>query len=151
VAPVSSDDLQEVAALRKLLEGTAMEQSFRAGDMEWEGRIVCAHHKLAAMEARMMAGDRSGTEAWKRYDWEFHEALVSACGSRLLMQTHAAVYDKYLRYQMVGLVFRGEIAAREHNRLLQCALKRDSATAQKVLAAHIDGCVRYTLASGMFR
>src|SRR5918995_3230178 len=37
VAPVSVTNLREIAALRQMLEGHALEQSFRSGDMEWEG------------------------------------------------------------------------------------------------------------------
>ena len=150
VAPISGENLREIAALRKLLEGHALELSFEAGDMEWEGRIVSAHHKLAAMEERMLKGERSFADLWKSYDWEFHQALVSACGSRVLMEAHAAAYDKYLRYQMVGMIFRGEIAAREHKKLLTAALKRDVPAAKAVLQVHIDGCVDFTLKSGLF-
>ena len=109
---------------------------------------MAAHHKLASMEKLMQAGDRSGTEAWKRYDWEFHQALISACGSRVLMETHAGVFDKYLRYQMIALSFRGEIAAREHKILLDCALRRDAETARRVLAEHVHGGVEHALATG---
>jgi GntR family carbon starvation induced transcriptional regulator len=38
VAPVSIQNLRELAQLRILLEHHAMTESFRAGDMEWEGR-----------------------------------------------------------------------------------------------------------------
>ena len=69
VAPVSIENLKEIAALRLLLESHALEQSFVAGDMDWEGRVVAAHHKLSSMERRMKEGDRSQTELWKRYDW----------------------------------------------------------------------------------
>jgi DNA-binding GntR family transcriptional regulator len=148
VAPVSAKNLKEIAALRQLLEGNALEQSFEQGDVEWEGRVVAAHHKLALMEERMEAGDRSATELWKQYDWQFHQALISACGSRLLMETHAAVFDKYLRYQIVALGFRGGIAAREHKRLLDCALARDAAKARQVLSAHVTGGVEHALANG---
>ncbi len=40
VAPVSIQNLRELAQLRILLEHHAMTDSFRAGDMEWEGRVV---------------------------------------------------------------------------------------------------------------
>jgi DNA-binding GntR family transcriptional regulator len=100
------------------------------------------------MERLMQSGDRSRTEDWKRYDWEFHQALISACGSRALMDTHAGVFDKYLRYQMIALSYRGDIAEREHKTLLDCALKRDAKTAQKVLAEHIQGGVEHALATG---
>ena len=130
--------------MRLLLECHALQLSFAAGDMDWEGRIVSAHHKLSLMEKRMLAGDRSEAETWKRYDREFHHALISACGSKALLETHAAIYDKYLRYQMIAVVFRGEVAAREHQRLLQHALQREAQAAQKILVAHIQDCVEDT-------
>jgi DNA-binding GntR family transcriptional regulator len=148
VSQVSAGNLKEIAELRQLLEGHALAQSFAAGDMEWEGRVVAAHHKLAAMERLMQSGDRSHTETWKRYDWEFHQALISACGSHALMETHAGVFDKYLRYQMIALSYRGDIAAREHKMLLDCALKRDAQKAQRVLADHVKGGVEHALATG---
>jgi DNA-binding GntR family transcriptional regulator len=151
VTPVSIDNLREIAALRLLLESHALEQSFAAGDMEWEGRVVAAHHKLASMERRMRAGDHTETETWKRYDWEFHQALISACGSRVLMDTHAAVFDKYLRYQMIALSFRGDIAAEEHRIMHDCALSRDAATAKSVLARHVEGGVAHALATGTIK
>jgi DNA-binding GntR family transcriptional regulator len=148
VAPVSIANLREIAALRQLLEGRALEQSFRAGDMEWEGCVVAAHHRLARMEERMAQGDRSHTEEWKRYDWQFHQALISACGSKMLIDNHAAVFDKYLRYQMIALSYRGDIAANEHAELLDCALKRDAARACEVLTRHVAGGVEHALATG---
>jgi DNA-binding GntR family transcriptional regulator len=147
VSPVSAANLQEVAALRLLLETHALRDSFAAGDMEWEGRVVAAHHKLASMEKIMDEGDRSRTEDWKRYDWEFHQALISACGSRVLMETHAAVFDKYLRYQMIALSFRGDVAAREHAALRDCALGRDAEAASAILKTHIEGGVHHALAT----
>ncbi|WP_134500002.1 GntR family transcriptional regulator [Microvirga pakistanensis] len=151
VAPVSIANLKEIAALRQLLECRALEQSFRVGDMEWEGRVVAAHHRLARMEARMAEGDRSHTEEWKQYDWQFHQALISACGSRMLIDTHAAVFDKYLRYQMIALSYRGDIAEQEHALLLECALKRDAAKAGEVLTRHVAGGVEHALATGTIK
>ena len=29
-----------------------IEQSFAAGDLDWEGRVVAAHHKLSVMERK---------------------------------------------------------------------------------------------------
>jgi DNA-binding GntR family transcriptional regulator len=148
VAPVSAENLREIAALRLLLESHALTQSFGAGDMDWEGRVVSAHHKLSAIEKKLLAGERADPEIWKRYDWEFHHALISACGSNALLETHAPVYDKYLRYQMVAGIFRGEIAALEHQKLLECALSRDAKTACEVLVMHIEACVDFTLTKG---
>lgn len=148
VTPVSADHWNEIAQMRELLECHALRQSFENGDVEWEGRVVAAHHKLSTLERKLLAGDRSETEAWKRYDWEFHQALISACGSRELMETHGAVFDKYLRYQVLALTDRGDIAAREHRQLMQAALKREAGKAAEVLKAHINGGVEHALALG---
>jgi DNA-binding GntR family transcriptional regulator len=148
VAPISIQNFREIANLRQLLESHALEESFAAGDMEWEGRVVAAHHKLSLMEARMLAGNRTAPDVWKRYDFGFHHALLSACGSKVLLDTHSAVFDKYLRYLIIAVVFRGEITAREHRQLLESALKRDVSTAKEVLVRHIQDCVAFTLAKG---
>lgn len=145
VSPISAAEFQQVAELRELLEGYAIEQSFKAGDLDWEALVVSAHHKLAAMERAMLAGQKAQTEFWKQCDWQFHRALTSACGSRVLLEALAAAYDKYLRYQMLAVVFRGEIAAEQHKELMHAALARDAKTARALLHSHIQGCVEHAL------
>ena len=151
VMPVSPSNLRQVAAMRQLLECHALRESFAAGDMDWEGRVVAAHHKLAAIEKRMAKGERSITTSWKRYDWEFHHALISACGSDVLLETHAAIYDKYLRYQMVAGLYRGEVASKEHRKLLECALARDWQGAQRTLGKHVQDCVDHMIGAGLIK
>lgn len=145
VTPISATEFQQIADLRELLEGHAIEQSFKAGDLDWEALVVSAHHKLSAMEKAMLAGDKSKTEAWKQCDWQFHRALIAACGSQVLLDALSAAYDKYLRYQMLAVVFRGEVAAVEHRELMNAALARDSGKARKLLHSHIHDCVKHAL------
>jgi DNA-binding GntR family transcriptional regulator len=141
VAPVSIAELREVASLRLLLECHAIAESFAAGDLDWEGQVVGAHHKLAALERRLLAGEKADAALWKRYDREFHNLLIAACGSVALLETYAAAYDRYLRYQMVAVVFRGAVAAEQHAELLDCALARDADRARRILEALVLGCV----------
>ncbi len=100
VAPMTMEGLKEIADLRILIEGHALKLSIEAGDTEWEGEIVSAHHKLHRMEQRMGQGDFSVKETWKQYDWEFHQSLIGDCGSQELLSLHGTVFDKYLRYLM---------------------------------------------------
>jgi DNA-binding GntR family transcriptional regulator len=148
VAPVSLEEFAEIADLRLLLERHAIRDSFAAGDLDWEGRVVGAHHKLAVMERRLLAGEPADPVLWKRCDLEFHRALIDACGSAELIETYTAVYDRYLRYQMVAVVFRGAVAAEQHAALLAAALARDAAAACEVLEAHVAGCVEHVARSG---
>jgi DNA-binding GntR family transcriptional regulator len=146
VMSVSPANLREIAAMRQLLECHGMQESFTRGDIEWEGRVVAAHHKLAAMEKKMASGESSSPETWRRYDSAFHFALISACGSRVLLDTYAAICDKYLRYQMIAAIFRGQISADEHRTLLECAIARDWRSAQQTLVVHIQDCVAQMVA-----
>jgi DNA-binding GntR family transcriptional regulator len=95
----------------------------------------------------MLAGEDAPMEIWKQYDFEFHHALVSACGSRALMDLHAGVYDRYLRYLLITVVFRGEATSQEHQLLLACALNRDAAEATTILTRHVNECVAYAIAT----
>jgi DNA-binding GntR family transcriptional regulator len=151
VASISPDNLRDLAHMRQLLESDALRRSFEAGDVEWEARVVAAHHKLASVERLVSAGDRSSEETFRSYDWQFHNALISACGSRLLLDMHAGIYDKYLRYLVLASVFRGPPVAREHRELLDCALARDWRNAQRVTATHINDCVTQMLAGDWWK
>ena len=147
VSPVSKEDLEEIAELRILLECTALRQSIQNGDTDWEGNLVAAHHKLQLMEQKMKQGDESQKETWKRYDWEFHLALIEACGSANMLSLHAILFDKYLRYQMLVLTDRGEAAAAEHKAMFEAALARDAHEAARILTQHIEEGLKHSLSA----
>ncbi|GAA6162245.1 GntR family transcriptional regulator [Ruegeria sp. HU-ET01832] len=145
VTPVSREDLIEISELRVLLECHALELSIENGDTDWEGNLVAAHHKLHLMEQRLLKGDDSEKETWKRYDSEFHQAMIAACNSKNLLSLHSIIYDKYLRYQMLVLTYRGEVAAKEHKHMFDAALARDANMAKKLLEDHIRNGLTHTL------
>jgi DNA-binding GntR family transcriptional regulator len=145
VAGMSAEGLREIAELRALLECHALRKSFERGDTEWEANVIAAHHRLHRMEEEMKAGRTEVRETWKRFDWEFHQALIMACGMAELMAVHGSVFDKYLRYQMRLLTFRGDVAAAEHRALLDAALARDADRAEETLRRHIAGGVEHCL------
>ncbi len=145
VSPASRRELMELANLRIVLECHAIDLSFAAGDLEWEGRIVAAHHKLAAIERRLLAGDAARTIDWVRSDWEFHQAIVSACNSATLMQSLSSVFDRFLRYHMLAESFRGAGVVDDHRILLEIALKKENNTAKECLSRHVSSGVTHIL------
>ena len=145
VTPVSQNDLSEIANLRVLLECHALCESIENGDEDWEADLVAAYHKLQLIEGRMQQDGDTEKERWKKYDWEFHLALIRACNSSNLLALHATLFGKYLRYQMLVLTNRGEAACDEHKALFEAALARNSASATDVLRAHIINGVEHTL------
>ena len=138
VTVVSKDDFVEIANLRILLECHALQLSLQNGDTDWEGNLVAAHHKLHLLEKKMLMGDETQKEDWKRYDSEFHLAMIQACGSANLLALHSILFDKYLRYQMLVLTHRGQEAVDEHKQMLDAAIERDSDGASSVLKTHIE-------------
>ncbi len=147
VTAVSQEDLIEIANLRVLLECHAARLSIQNGDTDWEGNLVAAHHKLHLIEQRMLEGDSSLKEDWKRYDWEFHLAMIEACGSSNLLTLHSSLYDKYLRYQMLVLTYRGQEAVDEHQAMFEAALARQADEAANILQIHIEKGLEHTLAA----
>lgn len=147
-APISEDDLHELAELRILLESHAMHRSFERGDTAWEGRIIAAHHRLYRMEQRINSGDMTALQHWRLFDGEFHVALIAACHSEQLLNIHRVVFDKYLRYQFRVLTNRGEIASQQHKQMLDAALARDAAAAKAILRDHIESGVTSALQVG---
>lgn len=145
VAPISVAGLHEIADLRLLLEEHAMTRSFQSGTVDWEAAVIAAHHKLDAHEERLEQGDTTDIIAWRQSDWAFHQTLISACGSRVLMRSHAEVFDKYLRYQMIALAFRPECSRREHRDLRDAALRHDAAAASEMLRHHIRAGVEHAI------
>lgn len=149
VAPISRTELRELADLRILLETTALRRSIAAGDLDWEGAVVSSHYTLSVIEAELMAGNRASVERWVRHDWGFHHATIAACRQETLMQTHASVFDRYARYHMLVLEFRGEGVAQQHRQMRDLVLARDADAACALLVEHVEAGMDYVLATGM--
>lgn len=151
VAPTSKQELSELADLRSLLENHAIGLSFSTGDLDWEAGLVAAHHKLAAIERRILNGDASCTSEWVRYDWEFHRALVASCNSLALMNTLSSVFDRFLRYHLIAESFRGAPVVEDHQQLFERAMNRDVDGARAILNRHVHDGTEHVLKSGRIR
>ncbi|KZB52838.1 GntR family transcriptional regulator [Thalassospira xiamenensis] len=142
VVETSPSNFKELTAMRLLLETDGLGKSIDAGDVEWEGRVAAAHHKLSAIEKRMLTEDsRELTVRWSQYDREFHQALISACGSDLHMRMHREIFDQFRRYVVIELKthgFRAEDIIDEHRSICDLALARDKNAALSKLTDHIE-------------
>ena len=138
VSPVSKSDLIEIANLRILIESHALKKSIQNTTPEWEGSLLAAHHKLNLYEQEMLDSEVENRNNWKKYDSEFHQSLVKNCGSNNLIELHKLIFDKYLRYQLLILTFRGEGSIDEHKKLLDFTLEKNYSKAQSVLKEHIN-------------
>ena len=141
----TKNDLIEISNLRVLLECHAIKLSIDKGDTDWEGNLVASHHKLQLLEKETQKDYKKNKEEWKKYDWEFHLALISNCDSSNLLNLHSILYDKYIRYQMAVTEYRGKDAEEEHKIIFEAALNRNPEEASKTLETHILKGLEHTL------
>ena len=129
VIDTSRENLAELARFRTLLEVDGLRRSIEHGDLEWEGRVVAALHKLTHIEHRIVEHEEDNLIEWSAYDYDFHHALISACGSNLHVRTHRAVFDQVRRYVVIEYNthgFRGKALMNEHKAIGKAALARDA-------------------------
>lgn len=148
VAPVSVSELRELADMRILLESHALRRSIAQGSLAWEAGVVSAHHMLHSVETRLIGGEGTPVEKWVEYDWSFHHATIAACDMPALMDTHRNIFERYLRYHMLTLEFRGDVARREHDRMAELVVARQADAAVDLLTRHIHAGRDYVIASG---
>ena len=141
VSPVSKSDLLEIANLRILIESHALKLSIENSNPEWEGSLLSAHHKLSLYESEMIQNKYDDRMNWKKYDSEFHQTLARNCGSQNLIELHKLIFDKYLRYQLLVLTFRGKGSIDENKKLLDFSINKNFVKAQMILKEHIENGV----------
>ena len=81
VAPLSSEDLEDITRMRLMLDVQALEDAIREGDDAWEAAIVAAFHRLEKVESRLSDGPVILDDDWSALHRDFHLALIAACPS----------------------------------------------------------------------
>ena len=137
----SSQKLIELTHVRILLEGEGAVLSIRQGGVSWEAQLAAAHHKLIHIETRIQVLDDPGelVEIWFDCEGEFHQTLISACGSGTLKQLHSQVYAQFRQQLMEADRLFDFISAniKQHAEILDAALKADEALTRKRIHDHL--------------
>lgn len=140
VAPMSLAELEDITETRILLETRALEASLENGDVEWEGRLAAAYHKLFRSDETLRDRSPTSTIDWEKKNAEFHEALVSACRSPWLLALRELLYDQHRRYRFMAIRVHPSHTrnvAKEHKDIYDAVLARNSKKAITLSAEHI--------------
>ena len=143
VAPISKTDLIDISTLRIDFEKRALEDAIRHGDDVWEVRILSTFHLLDKMESRPLESRLKDVGNWTRVHRDFHEALVSACRSRWLLQFRSTLFNQADRYRLLSQRHRPAASNRrgEHRAIMERCLARDTKTACVLAEQHISSTV----------
>lgn len=143
-AAASPARLDDVTRFRILLEQQGAVASMARGGVDWESRLSAAHHRLKHIETLLSGGelDAEHTRLWSDAEAEFHNTLISACGSPVLRTTYASIYAQF-RQQLVCLDsdFSATQFARivvEHQAIVDAALHRDADACRIAIANHLS-------------
>lgn len=140
VVDTSPEDLADITEMRALLEGLALRRSIESGDVEWEARVVAAHHILERTPFRADGG-KGSTDTWSRAHAAFHEALGSGCRSPRLQQMTNLLRDSSEIYRQMSMNEDGtggrDVAA-EHRELRDLAIGRRADEAVDALHRHLQ-------------
>jgi len=147
VAPISREELAELLNARILIDGTAITESIRRFERDWEEGLVLALHHLS--RAPRGTTDASGDSPWDARHKAFHLSLVAGCGSRWMRRMSEQLFDAAERYRLVALPWipeRNELD--EHRALVDACLSRNATHAIELLKSHYGQTVDAIVKSG---
>ncbi|MBB5045143.1 GntR family transcriptional regulator [Shinella fusca] len=138
VASLSLSELRDLTAARQLCEGEALRLSVEKGDADWEARVIAAHHLMARIPQAREDIPSAIREDWEERHAAFHAALISACGSPILLEICEKLFSRADRYRRlsVSVSAGARDPAAEHRRLMELALARDGQGAGAALREH---------------
>jgi GntR family transcriptional regulator, carbon starvation induced regulator len=138
VGRISAAEIADITAARLHIECKALADSIRLGDVEWESRVLAAHHRLDRLTIV------EGPERLLKPEWEnahelFHQALISSCNSPTLLRLCASLRDQTARYRFLSMHYADSSerdVPDEHRQLMDAALAKDIDKACELLANH---------------
>lgn len=135
VSEVTPRDLEDIYAIRAVLEGLAARQAAENPD---PGKAVRFRDILAEL-TRKTADYRVYHEASGR----FHEAIFAASGNQRLQTIYHALIHQVARLRTLSLAVsrRPEVSLREHRRIAAAILRGKGAEAERLMRSHIEGAL----------
>ena len=138
----SEETFRQAAHMRQLLECEGALLALERGDFDWELALNAAHHNLAYVEAQMVATNDLSPylKRWSRQDWLFHQRLLSACGSEMLLQSYKAAFDTFRMYAVSQIADFGfsTVTRAEHQAIYDAAISRDAKACLAAIGAHLE-------------
>jgi GntR family transcriptional regulator, carbon starvation induced regulator len=136
VAPVSAEEMVDIANTRCELEGLAVRLSIEKGDDAWEANIIARFHELSKRSTYMDDGTLDAE--WERRHDAFHRALYAACGLRWMTSFCVLLAERAYRYRHLLLehVDRTRDHRSEHENIMRRVIERKPDEAVALLQDH---------------
>ncbi|WP_433203218.1 GntR family transcriptional regulator [Nocardia sp. CA-107356] len=129
---------QQIGEARRAIEPVLLRMSIERGDVNWEGDVRAANHRLARTPAFTPEDGEYYSEVWAEAHRVFHRTLLEGCGNPVLLETFDRMWvasELARRWSTQRNPERDAID--EHRRLEEAALARDPDTAADILTRHL--------------
>lgn len=139
VAPISKRDLRDLTTVRIDIEVKCLRRAIELGGVDWETRIVGAHHRLIKTPEYLVDGTTHHPE-WPAIHADFHDALVAACDSAWWLRLRGQLFLQAERYRRL-MVPNSRVArdvADEHRQLADATMARDADAATRAIQHHLQ-------------
>lgn len=103
VPQLSLESLRELVKTRCWLEAKALEESIANRTQAWEDNVILTYHRLSRTKVRLPEDGGDNSE-WEIKHRAFHNALIAACGSSLLINFCNEMMDHAERYRYISMV-----------------------------------------------
>ncbi|MET3762262.1 GntR family transcriptional regulator [Sphingomonas sp. UYEF23] len=139
VAPLSAEDVLDTMETRILVETEALRLSIARGGVAWEAELAAAGHALKRTPFPIGPGAESDT--WAPLHWQFHFALLSACGSKWLLRLFDILFAQAERHRLHAMTL-GQPAPQvrdrvgEHDAIFKATMDRNARLATAELDRH---------------
>lgn len=140
VANISGDAFMELLKTRCWLEERALRESMQVENIVWEERLLLAHHRLKRTPRNLEEGENGivSNVEWEARHKEFHMAMLSACGSSILIRVCDQLYDQNIRYRNIAgspIKPQRDVGG-EHNAILTHIINHEEDKAVNELVSH---------------
>lgn len=147
VVPISATDLRHLTDARVAIESLVLRESLAHGGIEWESRVLAAHHRLARTPPSEPDDPERVSEQWAEAHRDYHAALLCGCPNPRLVavaESLRAAAELYRRWSW-PLGGQHRDVAGEHRSILEAVLAHDTEAAVAALTAHIEQTTRVLL------
>ena len=148
VTSATDEDLHDILLVRTEIEKVALQRAIKLGDLQWEGRVIAAHHALQKLESEInLQVDNLVALEWDEACRVFSAVAIEACQSPRLIDLQRKYFDQSRRFRL-ALLREGRLdfvhRKKRQQALLDAILARDTKIAVSLLEDDINDELRIT-------
>lgn len=137
VTPVTQAGFEELNEARTEIEIFVLRRAIADGDLDWESRVIAAHHRFERTPRRADGGDDSAPDdAWITAHADFHNTVLDGCANRRMLRIAAGLRDETEFYRVWTTPREAgpieSVVRAKHQALRDAAIARDVDGAERI-------------------